>query len=135
MSLRSGAPAFNEFESSALAAIDAAKSAEQLEQVRIDFLGQKKGRLRNLQSLVGKASKKDKPTVGKRFNDVRTRVAERLEAQTALVASRTVRLETGLDVTLPGTVPQLGTLHPVTKTIVRFREIMGRFGFKVVDGP
>ncbi len=127
--------AFDEYESTALLAIEAATSAEQLEQVRIEFLGQKKGKLRDLQSLIGKASKEEKPAVGKRFNEVRTSVADRLEAQAASVTCEAVDLEPSFDVTLPGTVPQLGTLHPVTKTIMRFRELMGRFGFEVVEGP
>jgi len=127
--------AFDEYESAALAAIDAVKTPDQLEQVRIEFLGQKKGKLKDLQSLIGKATKEEKPAVGKRFNEVRTRVSEGLEAQSAVLASGPPSQEPSFDVTLPGAAPQLGTLHPVTKTIVRFRELMGRFGFEVVEGP
>jgi phenylalanyl-tRNA synthetase alpha chain len=127
--------AFDEYEAAALAAIGATTSAEQLEQARIEFLGQKKGKLRDLQSLIGKATKEEKPAVGKRFNEVRNTVAERLEVQAASMTSEAVTQEPSFDVTLPGTFPQLGTLHPVTKTIVRFRELMGRFGFEVVEGP
>lgn len=127
--------AFDDYESAALAAIDAAASEDQLEQVRIEFLGQKKGKLRDLQGLIGKATKEEKPAVGKRFNEVRTSVADRLEAQAASLKAGVDAQEPSFDVTLPGTVPQLGTLHPVTKTIVRFRELMGRFGFEVVEGP
>ena len=127
--------ALDEYESAALAAIGAATSAEQLEQARIEFLGQKKGKLRDLQSLIGKATREEKPAVGKRFNEIRNTVAERLEVQAASMTSEAATQEPSFDVTLPGTVPQLGTLHPVTKTIVRFRELMGRFGFEVVEGP
>jgi len=127
--------AFDDYEASALAAIESASSSEQLEQVRIEYLGQKKGKLRDLQSLIGKATKEEKPAVGKRFNEVRTAVSERLEAQVVSLAVGGATEEQQFDVTIPGTVPQLGTLHPVTKTIVRFRELMGRFGFEVVEGP
>ncbi|MCH2201599.1 MAG: phenylalanine--tRNA ligase subunit alpha [Fuerstiella sp.] len=127
--------AFDEYESAALAAIDATTSPEQLEQVRVEYLGQKKGKLRDLQSLIGKASKEEKPAVGKRFNEVRTRVGSRLETQLTSMTSRKSAREASFDVTLPGIVPRLGTLHPVTKTIVQFRELMGRFGFEVVEGP
>jgi len=127
--------AFDKYEAAALAAIAAATGSEQLEQVRIEFLGQKKGKLRDLQSLIGKATKEEKPAVGKRFNEVRTRVAEELEVRSAALSSGAAAAEPEFDVTLPGVLPQLGTLHPVTKTIVRFRELMGRFGFRVVEGP
>jgi phenylalanyl-tRNA synthetase alpha chain len=127
--------AFDEYESTALAAIEAVTTSDELEKVRIQFLGQKKGKLKDLQSLIGKATKEEKPAVGKRFNEVRTRVADGLEAQVAALTSDPAAQEPAFDVTLPGTVPRLGTLHPVTKTIVRFRELMGRFGFEVVEGP
>src|SRR5262249_27711120 len=41
----------------------------------------------------------------------------------------------GLDVTLPGVKPQLGRRHPLTQTILEFKDIMGRFGFTAADGP
>ncbi|MEO2033539.1 MAG: phenylalanine--tRNA ligase subunit alpha [Planctomycetaceae bacterium] len=127
--------AFDKYEATALAAIDAVTSSEQLEKVRIEFLGQKKGKLRDLQSLIGKASREEKPAVGKRFNEVRTSVAARLDAKSSSMKPGSASPEHLFDVTLPGTKPHLGTLHPVTRTIVRFREIMGRFGFEVVEGP
>ena len=125
---------FDEYETAALAAIDAARTADELEQVRIEFLGQKKGKLRDLQALIGKAAKAEKPAVGKRFNEVRSAVSSRLEAQVETLSSAGNSVRPSLDVTLPGTQPRLGTMHPVTKTIVRFRELMGRFGFEVVEG-
>jgi phenylalanyl-tRNA synthetase alpha chain len=41
----------------------------------------------------------------------------------------------GIDVTLPGTPVNLGRKHPLTQTIDDLKEIMGRFGFSVADGP
>lgn len=127
--------AFNEYETAAQSAIADATSAEQLEQVRIEFLGQKKGKLRDLQALVGKATKEDKPVVGKRFNEVRTAVTEKLEARLAEVATAKTAAESDFDPTLPGQAMALGNLHPITRTITHFRELMGRFGFRVVEGP
>ncbi len=37
--------------------------------------------------------------------------------------------------TIPGEVPRLGRMHPITQTIGKFRELMGRFGFMVTEGP
>ena len=48
--------AFNEFESAALQAIQDAENSDALETVRIEFLGQKNGRIRDLQKLVGTAT-------------------------------------------------------------------------------
>ncbi len=122
------------FETDALAAIAAAENAAALEQVRIEFLGKKQGRLKDLQTLVGKATPEERPVVGKQFNDVKNAVTEALEARLAAVA-KPKTLATAIDLTLPGTPCDYGRLHPLTQTIREFREIMARFGFEVVDGP
>ncbi|MCA9059080.1 MAG: phenylalanine--tRNA ligase subunit alpha [Planctomycetaceae bacterium] len=126
---------FDEFEASALAAIAAATDAAALEQVRIAFMGQKNGQIRDLQKLVGKATPEQKPAVGKRFNEVRTKVTAELEIRQTALETATSAPGSEFDVTLPGEQPGLGRLHPITQTIHQFRELMGRFGFTVVEGP
>lgn len=126
---------FDEFESAALKAIQIADSADALEKVRIEYLGQKNGRIRDLQKLVGMAAADQKPAVGKRFNEVRTSVTAQLDARDEHLKSKTRTVVTDFDVTLPGERPRVGQLHPITNVITEFRELMGRFGFTVVDGP
>lgn len=124
----------DEFERAAIAAIQSAADAAGLEAARIEFLGARQGRLRDLQALLGKVPREEKPAVGKRFNEVKQRVTDELEnRQRALL--RPKRFADGLDVTLPGQRPQHGGRHPLTQTILEFKEIMGRFGFTVADGP
>lgn len=125
---------FAEYESQALAALGAAGSAADLEAVRIEFLGAKNGRLRDLQGLLGKATKEEKPLVGKRFNEVKEAVSAALEARQR-VLSRPQVAASDLDITLPGIRPRTGRRHPLTQTIAEFKDIMGRFGFTVVEGP
>ncbi|MCA9084178.1 MAG: phenylalanine--tRNA ligase subunit alpha [Planctomycetaceae bacterium] len=127
--------AFDEFISDAMASIDKATTLDELEQVRITFLGQKNGRVRHLQTLVGGVPREEKPVVGKRFNEVRNQVTESLEKKLEKLSSSSKASEPEFDLTLPGVSPRIGGLHPVTQTISRFREIMGRFGFEVVEGP
>ena len=127
--------AFRDYEKAATEAIGAASTAEELEQVRIEYLGQKKGKLRELQGLVGKASKEEKPLIGKTFNEVRTEVTAQLEQRISGLSQRSQSTTSDFDATLPGQLPQLGAIHPITRTIGHFRELMGRFGFEVVEGP
>jgi len=125
---------FEQYEREALAAIAAAENADALEAVRIEFLGKKKGRLRDLQNLLGQAEPDQRPVVGKQFNTVKTRVATALEQRQQEVNRPRAEL-TAIDVTLPGQRVELGRRHPITQTIDEFKDIMGRFGFSVVDGP
>ncbi len=124
--------ALAEFEQAALASIAAANNAAALEQARIEFLGKKQGRLKDLQSLLGKATPEERPVLGKRFNDVKAVVEAALEARQAAVAKPKIAA-TAIDLTLPGTLPELGRLHPLTQTVREFQQIMARFGFEVVD--
>ena len=125
---------FNDYESQALAALSAAKDTAELEDVRIEFLGAKNGRLRDLQGLLGKATKEEKPLVGKRFNEVKNEVTAAWEARQRAL-NRPKSASSDLDITLPGIRPRAGRRHPLSQTIAEFKDIMGRFGFSVVEGP
>jgi phenylalanyl-tRNA synthetase alpha chain len=124
----------NEFEAQALAAIQSAADAAAIEAVRIHYLGARQGKLRDLQGGLGQATKEQKPLWGRRFNEVKNRVTAELEARQAALARPKVAAG-ALDVTLPGAMPRLGRRHPLTQTILDFKEIMGRLGFTVADGP
>ncbi|MEM1062652.1 MAG: phenylalanine--tRNA ligase subunit alpha [Planctomycetota bacterium] len=126
---------FDEYAAEAVAAIEAAESAEALEPVRVTFLGAKKGRLRELQQLVGKAAPEDRKAVGQGFNAVKTKVTEAFEAKKAALETADAGPADDFDVTLPGVRPRRGYPHPVVETLREFREIMTRLGFSVVDGP
>ena len=126
--------AFTEYEEASTQAIAGADSEQALEQVRVEFLGQKKGRLRELQTLIGKADASERPVLGKKFNEVKDRVNRVFEDRKQQL-QKPIRQEAGLDVTLPGQPFELGRRHPLTQTIEEFKDLMGRFGFTVAEGP
>lgn len=126
--------AFQVFEQEATAAIEAARNVADLEQVRILFLGKSKGRLKDLQSELGKATPAERPAIGQAFNDMKLRVTQLFDTRLE-VLSRPESQPRDFDVTLPGNLPKLGREHPITQTIEEFKEIIGRFGFTVDDGP
>ncbi|ODA35504.1 phenylalanine--tRNA ligase subunit alpha [Planctopirus hydrillae] len=126
--------AFQVFEQEATAAIEAARNVADLEQVRILFLGKSKGRLKDLQSELGKATPAERPAIGQAFNEMKLRVTQLFDTRVE-VLSRPESQPRDFDVTLPGNLPRLGREHPITQTIEEFKEIIGRFGFTVDDGP
>jgi phenylalanyl-tRNA synthetase alpha chain len=73
--------AFQEYEQAALESIATAVDTAALEDVRIEFLGKKKGRLKDLQAVVGKVSAEERPVVGKAFNEVKERVSTAFDAR------------------------------------------------------
>ena len=126
--------ALNDYERSALDAVCQADGDSGLEAVRVEFLGKKRGRLKELQSLLGRVDPAERPVLGRRFNEVKQRVTEALDVRNREL-ERPVESLAGLDVTLPGKPSHRGRRHPLSQTIDEFRDLIGRLGFEVVDGP
>ncbi|MCA9177647.1 MAG: phenylalanine--tRNA ligase subunit alpha [Planctomycetales bacterium] len=110
-----------------------AADGEALEEARVEFLGAKNGRLKAAQKGLGTVDRDDKPAAGKRFNEVKQALEAAFdEAKSQGGAAADPR---AIDTTLPGIRPATGGLHPITQTIEALKDIMGRLGFTVADGP
>jgi phenylalanyl-tRNA synthetase alpha chain len=114
------------------------QTAEQLEQVRIEYLG-KKGILSQMLGAMGKLSAEERPQVGSIANEIKQTLQEQLDQrkQSLQKAAIALQLESEtLDVTMPGVirVPQ-GRIHPIQSTIDRMLDILVGLGFTVAQGP
>lgn len=115
--------------------LESANQLEELERVRIKFLG-RKGVLTSYLALLKDPTRpqEEKSRLGARIN----RLKEELEL--ALKERRrgmTLREEAAVssDLTLPGVHLPVGRLHPITQTVQEIVQVFRRMGFKVVDGP
>jgi len=118
-------------------AFESAADAPAVEAARVEFLGAKSGRLKAAQKGLGKVEKPEKPAAGKRFNEVKREIEAAFEAAADRV-SRSVGggpASSTFDRTIPGIRPRIGHLHPLTQTMQDLKEILGRLGFTVADGP
>lgn len=113
------------------------RDRESLETARVEFLGARQGRLKNVQKLLGPIPAEHKPVAGQRLNEVKKAIQSAFEdAQAALADSADARVrDPQFDVSLPGTSFRIGRLHPITQTIEELKDIMGRLGFTPADGP
>ena len=122
-----------ELERSARSAIEAAKSREALEEVRIHYLG-RKGELTTLLRSLGDMSLEERRERGPRVQSFRTEL-ERLieEKENRLVGSheKTKRV----DFTAPGKKASRGHVHPLTLIDRETRAIFKGMNFSVVEGP
>ncbi len=118
-------------------AFAAAQDAAALEAARIEFVGARSGRLKDTQKALGQVDKADKPAAGKRFNKVKQQIEAALAETTQRLAQKGgAKAEARqFDPTVPGKLLRLGHLHPITETIEEIKDIMGRLGFTVADGP
>jgi phenylalanyl-tRNA synthetase alpha chain len=128
----------DELVNSATAAFEASGDAQSLEQIRVEFLGAKNGRLKRAQKGMGQVDKADRPAAGKRFNEVKVQIESAFkDANQRLTGGGDAKAGRAgqFDPTLPGQAVRLGRLHPITQTIEELKDIMGRLGFSVADGP
>ncbi|WP_036248289.1 phenylalanine--tRNA ligase subunit alpha [Methylobacter sp. BBA5.1] len=114
-----------------------AKDLNQLDQVRVQYLG-KKGQFTLQMKELGRLDPEQRRSAGQVINEARDQFQQQLEARkTALEqAALEERLASErVDVTLPGRGQFVAGLHPVTTTLRRISTIFAGVGFKVVEGP
>ncbi|WP_394754412.1 phenylalanine--tRNA ligase subunit alpha [Crenothrix sp.] len=121
----------------ALQALRAVNDLEQLDQVRVHYLG-KKGLLTLQMKELGSLEPEQRRAVGQVINQAKDQLQAQLEAQKDVLqqAALAVRLAgERVDVTLPGRGQSSGGLHPITTTLNRINKIFASVGFEVVEGP
>ena len=126
-----------EIKSRAAAVLANAKLPQEIDELRVRFLG-KKGELTGILKQMGKLSPEERPVIGQLANEVRSWIETDIETRlTEIKASQmAARLESEkLDVTLPGKRPQFGAKHPLSIVLDEIKEIFIGMGFEIADGP
>jgi phenylalanyl-tRNA synthetase alpha chain len=121
----------------AISAIAQSTTLDDLEQLRVAYLG-KKGELSQILKGMGKLGPEDRPRIGAIANEVKDALQTQLdnkrnELQTAQINAQ-LAAET-LDVTMPGTYRPQGHIHPLNRTIDRALDIFVGLGYTVATGP
>jgi len=117
--------------------LEAATTADQVEEVRRRFLG-RKGELTRLLRSVPQLPAHERAAVGAALNQLKMWLEQRLRERLDLVRAREMeqRLRAeAVDVTLPGRRPPLGREHVLGRMMEEIRDIFRSMGFEVVDGP
>lgn len=121
----------------ALNELENAASIQDIEAVRIKFLG-KKGELTGILKQMGKLSAEERPVVGQLANVIRSEIEAKIEEDSKSIAQKLqaekLKAEK-IDVTLPGQAKVLGSRHPLTVVLDDIKDIFIGMGFDIVDGP
>src|SRR5579859_4236874 len=127
---------FAQLEAEARQAAASLSSSEAVENFRLDWLGRKQGRLKQLSDQWLKtAPAESKREIGQRFNALKLLIESLLEEATGAGPSDAVLAAEALDVTLPGTRRLLGAEHPITRTMNELTSIFAGLGYSVGVGP
>ena len=121
----------------ALAAITDAATPDALEALRVSLLG-KSGRLTAQLKSLGALPPEARKSAGEAINRARDAITTALAGRKAVLdaAALDARLASeSIDITLPGRDAEVGTLHPVGRTLERIAEIFAGLGYAQAQGP
>jgi phenylalanyl-tRNA synthetase alpha chain len=134
-SLQSFIAAADALEREAIVALKSATDAASLEEARIAYLGDARGKLKDVQAGLRNIPKEDKPAAGKRFNALKVALESLLAERQSAIAGGDEGSSSDIDLTMPGRRRWRGAKHPVTLVIEEIEEIFRELGFTVAQGP
>jgi len=119
----------------ALREIADARDEQSLEAARIRYLG-RNGSISAWSEQMKTLGQDEKPVVGKLLNEVRNAVTAALEqAAEKFRGAKETEALAKIDISLPGTPAERGSLHPLTQMLERGIQTFRRMGFALADGP
>lgn len=114
--------------------IKSADSFEALEKLRVKYLGRKEGIFTQLLKQMGSLFPEERPKIGKSINQIKDKFTQLLKERIDGLKSSDV-LSEEIDITLPGILPELGRLHPITNMLKQIVDVFIRLGFQIAEGP
>lgn len=127
-----------QIEAEGTAAVAAAGTAAELEELRVGYLG-RKAELTTILRGIADLEPAERGPVGGAANKTRKALEALIEERTAALAAAELEsslAEDRIDVTLPGSpVRAAGHLHPITRTRRLIEDVMIGLGYQVMEGP
>ena len=115
--------------------LDQASSLQEMEALRVEFLG-RKGRIARIMSRLPELEPAQRPLLGQTANRVKESLTAQFEAKkTALDNAEEAAALARFDAGLPGRLPWRGSLHPVTMVMEEICTIFKGLGYDIVSGP
>ncbi|HET9190653.1 MAG TPA: phenylalanine--tRNA ligase subunit alpha [Rudaea sp.] len=117
--------------------VAAAGTLDALESLRVALLG-KSGLITEQLKALGKLTPDERKAQGALVNLAKERLQDAIAQRKSTLenAAFDARLaDEKIDITLPGRNTDLGSIHPVTRTLERIIDIFSRLGYAQADGP
>ena len=109
----------------------------QLEKAHKDLLG-KNGEINLLLKTLSSLSPDKRKESGKALNRLKDELEEILQSKRNYLKDKAALEKLkgeGIDVSLPGRMSDLGTIHPITSTIFEISKFFNAIGFDIASGP
>ena len=117
--------------------IENLKNGEELEKLRVEYLG-KKGEFTKILRSMGGLSPEERPLVGKLVNEAKEELEEKIQSLKEIIREKATeeKLKSEvIDITLPGVKSPMGGKHPLMITMEKIEDIFLEMGFTIEEGP
>ncbi|EKE04061.1 MAG: hypothetical protein ACD_20C00109G0016 [uncultured bacterium] len=119
----------------ALQEIDQAQKLEEIENIKVKYLG-RKGELNTIRRGIKDLPAEEKPAIGELANQIANEIESKLESKYEILHKHAISQKLDvekIDVTLPGIYKPYGKQHPLTLTINEIIAIFQGLGFTIVE--
>ena len=108
---------------------------KEIEDLKSSYFG-RKGQFTSLFSLMSKASSQEKPVLGQKLNQLRDELTKLFDSNVkGQSKDQQNAIDDGLDLTLPGKTPRIGSIHILEQTLTEIKDIFKSIGFHIAYGP
>ncbi len=111
-----------------------ALTAEEIEKIRVDYLG-KKGVFKDLMDDFKKIDNKLKPEMGKAINELKSKVQNKIKDLKSSLGKGDIKISASIDLSRPSGETNPGSRHPISIVREQIIDIFSRIGFTVSEGP
>lgn len=118
----------------AFAQITTAQTREELENIRIAYLG-KNGKITKLTKRIKDISPNKRAEYGRIINSTKENIENLLFERKQQILEELEKKEKWFDLTIPGIKPQIGSKHPLLETLKEIENIFRYLGYQIAEGP
>ena len=118
-------------------AIESCNSQQQLQDVKVAYLG-KKGKITGLLKLLKDFTLEEKKSKGAEINSIKAEVEASIEKKLSVLKTQEINSQLSnefLDISFPPLSQVEAKVHPISKTFDEVISIFGSMGYSVAEGP
>ncbi len=110
----------------------AAGTENALQEVKASLLG-KQGSLTEIMKEMPKLDKSERPEIGRIVNEIKNKLTGLVEQKREELVLKASEIPADFDVTVPGTAPAGGGLHPITQMCYDLNDAFRSMGFEIYE--
>ena len=122
---------------SAQKAVELSESLDDLQQIRVRYLG-KSGLITEEMKKLGQLAAEDRKELGQKINSIKEQLQETLDKKTTILEEKELNIrfeKERMDLTIPAKPIRKGSIHPISQCLEELVQVFSKYGFEIKDGP